>query len=341
MRYAIGLLLFVGCAHGTPGGEGTVGLRAQDEDALVAGTWRAIAYSGFREGQHPDRGHGAVLPSRSEVEEDLGILSREGFGLIRLYDSGENSKMVLEVIRAQELPMKVVLGAWLEAELSAHETCAWLDSPIPDEVLAKHVVSNQRELQRAIGLANDFSEIVVAVNVGNEALVTWNDHLVSIDSMVGYLELVADAIEQPVTTADNYLAYVEHAEALSRVVDFAFVHAYPVWEGKSIDEALEFTLSNLAMVQKALPNTPLAIGEAGWTSQAEEFGERSTPGIQTRYVAELYGLAREKNISTFVFEAFDEPWKGNPSRPLGAEKHWGLWYVDRTPKPVAQEKPWK
>jgi hypothetical protein len=38
----------------------------------------------------------------------------------------------------------------------------------------------------------------------------------------------------------------------------------------------------------------------------------------------------------FFFEAFDEPWKGDPNNPAGAEKHWGLFSVDRTPKKVMQ-----
>ena len=40
----------------------------------------------------------------------------------------------------------------------------------------------------------------------------------------------------------------------------------------------------------------------------------------------------------FFFEAFDEPWKGDPNFPLGAEKHWGLFKVDRTPKQVVLEQ---
>jgi hypothetical protein len=37
-----------------------------------------------------------------------------------------------------------------------------------------------------------------------------------------------------------------------------------------------------------------------------------------------------------MFEAFDEPWKGSdePSEP---EKHWGFYYLDRTPKLVVNE----
>lgn len=40
------------------------------------------------------------------------------------------------------------------------------------------------------------------------------------------------------------------------------------------------------------------------------------------------------NITTFFFEAFDEDWKGEAGNSLGAEKHWGLFNMDRTPKSV-------
>ena len=48
----------------------------------------------------------------------------------------------------------------------------------------------------------------------------------------------------------------------------------------------------------------------------------------------MLGWATETGTTVFFFEAFDEPWKGDPNNPLGAEKHWGLWNVDRTPKLV-------
>ena len=41
----------------------------------------------------------------------------------------------------------------------------------------------------------------------------------------------------------------------------------------------------------------------------------------------------ETGTLVFVFEAFDEPWKGSPD-PLEPEKHWGLFTVDRQPKKV-------
>jgi len=39
----------------------------------------------------------------------------------------------------------------------------------------------------------------------------------------------------------------------------------------------------------------------------------------------------------FFFEAFDEPWKGDEHDVLGAEKHWGFFNVDRSPKLVMDQ----
>ncbi|MBK8181081.1 MAG: hypothetical protein IPK67_19820 [Planctomycetes bacterium] len=65
----------------------------------------------------------------------------------------------------------------------------------------------------------------------------------------------------------------------------------------------------------------MVIGEAGWATVASEFGDRASEASQARYVADLLRWAEQANVTTFVFEAFDEPWKGDPSDPLGAEKH--------------------
>ena len=93
----------------------------QSPNYLLAGEVMAVAYSGFREGQHPDRGSGAVNPSTDEILEDLQLLVANNFRLIRLYDSGENSALTLELIRQHRLPIKVLLGIWFDAEISNHE----------------------------------------------------------------------------------------------------------------------------------------------------------------------------------------------------------------------------
>lgn len=308
----------------------------QQSNDLVAGEVMAVAYSGFREGQHPDRGAGANNPSRDEILEDLNLLIDQGFGLIRLYDAKENSATTLELIREHRLPIKVLLGMWLDAEVSNHEGCPWLDEPIPEDKLVKNRIANDHEITAGIELANQYDDIVAAVNVGNEALVTWNDHMVPVEQVIAYVRRVQAAVAQPVSVADNYEWWISDGAPLAAVVDFLGVHTYPAWEQKTIDEALAYTIENIEGVHAALPDKPIAILEAGWATVAEEFGEQASETNQARHFAELNDWARKSNITVFFFEAFDEPWKGNPDRADGAEKHWGLFNADRTPKQVMQ-----
>jgi exo-beta-1,3-glucanase (GH17 family) len=306
----------------------------QAASALLAGEVVAVAYSGFREGQHPDRGDGAVNPSDQQVLEDLEILVRHGFRLIRMYDSGDNTRTTLELIRKHQLPIKVLLGIWLDAEVSNHEGCPWLKEPIPAAKLAANAVKNVAEIERGIDLARRYGDIVVAVNVGNEALVEWNDHMVPLEKVIAYVRRVKAAVEQPVTVADNYRWWALHGAPLAAEVDFLGVHTYPVWENKPIDVALAYTMENIAAVRAALPGKPIAVLEAGWPTVASEFGDAASEENQARHVRELRQWAAATNITVFLFEAFDEPWKGDAHNPLNAEKHWGLFNVDRTAKAV-------
>ena len=317
--------------------EPEIDIAKQSADALLIGEVMAVAYSGFREGQHPDRGDGAVNPSAEEILEDIKILVDHVFKLIRLYDSGENSRTTLELIRQHELPTKVLLGMWLEAEFSNHEGCAWLDEPIPADKLAANTLANAAEVQRGIDLAKQYDDIVVAVNVGNEALVDWNDHMVPLPNVIEYVRQVKAAVGQPVTVADNYEWWIRDGAPLAAVVDFIGVHTYPAWEEKTIDEGLSYTIENMQRVHAALPDKPVAILEAGWATVAIEFGDRASEANQARYYREILEWAETTNTTVFFFEAFDEPWKGDLAVTLGAEKHWGLFNVDRTPKLVVSK----
>lgn len=309
----------------------------QTKADLLAGAFTGVAYSGFRHGQHPDRGDGAVNPSDAEMLEDLRILARDhNFGLIRLYDSQTNSEAALRLIKANDIRLKVMLGAWLSAEVS-NPHCPWLKTPIPRATLDVNKIKNQREIESAIRLAKKYPNIVAAVNVGNEALVDWNDHMVSVESVIAYVRQVKHAIRQPVTVADNYAWWTKNGQALAKELDFVTVHTYPEWENKDIDEALAYSIENLEGVHATLPKSQLVIGEAGWATVASEFGKRASEENQERYVNELTAWAGRNNITTFIFEAFDEDWKGDPSDPLGAEKHWGLFTVDRKAKLTMRE----
>jgi exo-beta-1,3-glucanase (GH17 family) len=310
----------------------------QGDSALLAGLGKGICYSGFRHGQHPERGDGAVNPSEQEISEDLRILTRNGnFKLIRLYDSRTNSEITLRLIRENKLPLKVLLGAWLSAEVN-NPGCPWLTKPIPADVLASNKTVNAAEIQNAIRLANKYRGIVVAVAVGNEPLVSWNDHMVPVESVIRYVRQVKKAVRQPVTVCDNYDWWSHHGAALARELDFISVHTYPQWENKDIDEAMSYTIANLQAVRRAIPDARMVVTEAGWATVAKEFGPRASEEKQKRYYRDLFEWTRKMNITTFFFEAFDEDWKGDETDPLGAEKHWGLFTVERNAKLAMQQR---
>lgn len=309
----------------------------QTAEQRLEGQIQAICYSGFRAGQHPDRGDGANNPTDAQILEDLQILERRTpFRLLRMYDAQENSETTLRLIKEHSLPFKVLLGAWLSAEVS-NPNCPWMPEPYPEEVLAANKIANAEEIQRAVRLANEYPEIVAAVAVGNEALVDWNDHMVPEDQVIAYVRDVKAAIDQPVTVADNYDWWARHGARLAAELDFVSVHIYPVWEQRDIDDGLSYSIANMQRVREALPEAMLVITEAGWATTASEFGSRASETNQQRYYRELMDWAHDMNITTFFFEAFDESWKGDPNNPMGAEKHWGMFFEDRTPKQVVRD----
>ena len=80
----------------------------------------AICYSGYRHGQSPDTD---THPSYEQVKQDLMILHGR-WAYLRLYDCNAHAETVLEVIRREKFNFKVMLGAWLGAEMN-NFGCPW------------------------------------------------------------------------------------------------------------------------------------------------------------------------------------------------------------------------
>lgn len=293
----------------------------------------AICYSGYREGQSPVTGD---FPTYAQVTEDLGILGAN-WKYLRLYDCSRHAEIVLEVIRQEGLDFKVMLGAEMRAEMS-NPNCPW-GADYDDETLSANRRANVGEIDRMIDLANRYADCVFSASVGNEASVEWTDHMVPTDRLIDYVRRTKQAIEQPVTFCENYVPWGYKLGALAAELDFISVHTYPVWEYLTVDAALEYTRDNYHSVARHYPDKPVVITEAGWTTSSNGRGIEpwnASEEFQAIYYRQLMDWTREAGILTFVFEAFDEPWKGSPD-PLEPEKHWGLFTVDRLPKLVMQE----
>jgi len=293
----------------------------------------AICYSGYREGQNPGDG---TYPSYDEIKEDLHILARN-WSYLRLYDCSLHAERVLEVIRDERLDFKVMLGVDIAAEMS-NPHCPW-GAEFSDEVLDANRAHNNAEIDRAISLANGYPNAVFSISIGNEASVEWTDHMVPVDRLVTHARRIKRATRQPVTFCENYDPWTYKLEPLAAELDFISVHTYPAWEYRTMDDALEFTKQNYHSVVDHYPDKPVIITEAGWTTASNGRGIESwnaSEEFQARYYKELLQWTTAEKVLTFVFEAFDEPWKGSPD-PQEPEKHWGLFNVKREPKLVMQE----
>ena len=297
-------------------------------NALNIASAKALCYSGFRDGQYP----GGKFPSFDEVREDL-LLLHKHWKYLRLYDCDHHAETVLEVIKKEKLDFKIMQGAFINAEMN-NFNCPWGGGTYSEEELKKNGIDNRKKISRLTELAGQFTDIIFSLSVGNEACVDWTDHYVPEKKVLEYIKQVKRDATQSVTFCENYVPWLYKLEKLAEEVDFISIHTYPVWEYKHIDEALDYTKENYYSVARKYPGKAVVITEAGWATKSNGQGinpKNVNEEYQKEYYEMLMDWAKNENILTFFFEAFDESWKGS-HEPLEPEKHWGLFYIDRTPK---------
>ena len=294
---------------------------------VLDGRWigNGISYSAYRDGEDPDM---EGTTSRADILEDLKILSAR-WNLIRLYGADDQNQQVLKLIREHEFPIRVMQGAWLSSEQSEAE--------------------NDQQIARVIDMANGFPDIVIAVNVGNEIFVDWSAHRVEdMDKVLGYIRKVRSAITQPVTVNDDYNFWNKpHAKRVADEIDFIGLHAYAFWNNKTLDESMRWTQEIYEDIQQRYPSHRIVYSETGWpTSRVYDDSYEGTligkaGEEQQRIFYDQYNAwVNENRVISLYFSAFDEQWKGgfdgeDPMRK--AEKHWGVYRSDRTPKRVLQD----
>lgn len=295
---------------------------------------KAICYSGFRDGQSPDAG---IFPTYDEIKEDLLILNKH-WKYLRLYDCDPQAEMALRIIHEEKLDMQVMLGAYIGAEINNFNN-PWGGGVHAEEKLEANKQQNLRRVQLMIEWANAYPTIVNCLSVGNEATVDWTDHMVPVENVINYVRMVKAGAKQPVTFCENYVPWLNKLEPLAEEVDFISIHTYPVWEYKHIHEAIHYTEDNYKCVADKYPHKQIVITEAGWSTNSNGRGinpEHVSEEFQEMYYQDLMEWCDQEKVVTYVFEAFDETWKGSPE-PMEPEKHWGLFHIDRTPKKVMEK----
>ena len=354
MRHVLACLLLLtqatmaACTHATPApappSESLLAEGAQAQETpfhrrpfhpTAEGRWigAGICYGPHRAGQRP----GGPAPSDAELREDLRLLAPR-WNLLRIYGADELAERLLRILRQDRLPVKLLLGAWIAPERGP--------SPGPATPLAEARAANRREVEQAIRLANAYPDLVLAVVVGNETQVSWSDHLVDLEVLIGHVRQVRARTAVPVTTADDFSYWITPgSERLARELDFLVNHVHPLWNGTSLEDALAFTQARQAAVAARHPGLTVMLGESGWATKRHTEGDQAklmkgetSEAAQRAFYRQFAAwVARDQVPSTF-FEAFDEDWKGGP-HPDEVEKHWGLFRVDRSPKRAMEAGP--
>ncbi len=274
---------------------------------------KSASFSPYRAGQSP---FGAPF-TREQLEQDMAVAARH-FSRIRTYSNTAQFAPVPEL--AQRHGLKVILGAWVGANLE----------------------SNEKEIAGLIQAANAYPDTVERVVVGNEVLLRRE---ITPELLIDYIRRVKAAVTQPVTYADVWEFWLKYPQ-VAKEVDSITIHVLPYWENTPtpIDHVVEHMLEAHAEISRAYPGKPILIGEIGWPS-AGRVRKDAVPGrvAQARFVRQIMNTAEDKGIDFNLFELFDEPWKFGQEGTVGG--NWGIIDVDRNIKfaltgPVSENPRW-
>jgi exo-beta-1,3-glucanase (GH17 family) len=258
-----------------------------------------LCYGPFRDNEDPDFG---INPTHEALREDIAFIQglTKSIRTYGVYDGLEHIPYLCEEFRIDCYP-----GAWI-----TNLECV-----------------NEWQINSLISIANQNLSHVKGLIVGNEVLLRGD---VSEEQLINYINRVKAETNLPVGTAETYSDWIYHPD-LADAVDIMFVHIYPYWVGRSIDESMPYVISAWNSVKNHFPEKRMVIGETGWPSEGRTI-HHAVPGKenQKRYFTEFVKFADENEIEYFYFAIFDEKWKRKFEGETGA--HWGLYYSDGSVK---------
>src|SRR5690606_30431674 len=165
-----------------------------------------------------------------------------------------------------------------------------------------------------------------------------------LDNGIAYIKRAKQKIWKPVSTAEPPHIWLNHPE-LVKAVDYIGVQILPYWEGIPIDYAVDAVFERLDELRAAYPGKPIVVTEVGWPSRGKIIPRRPYPGLseaelsaeavpslvnQATFMREFLNRAKAEDITYYVMEAFDQPWKAAEEGAAGA--FWGIYNADRQPK---------
>ena len=295
MRIALALLLVVSAS---------VLFWASRDYTVIAPDWdgqiRGVAYNPSHLFGRHDHEH----VSAQQIDHDLATISQIT-GHIRTYTVSGGMEKVPEI--ARHYGLTVSLGCWIGSDLD----------------------QNEKELATCIKTAKSERRVIDRVIVGNEAILRGD---VTTDQLNAYIKRVRAALPAriKIATAEPWSTWLLTPD-IGQYVDVVFVHLLPYWEGIDARDSMTFLQHAFQDVQDEFPDKPIVIGEAGWPSEGRSRksaeASRASEAVFDRAFVQL---AMEKGYDYYLFEAFDQPWKGGNEGAVGA--YWGLFNAKGDPK---------
>lgn len=244
-----------------------------------------------------------LKPTRESILKDLRTMKPYFNGIITYGVAHDPSGLIPEVARAEGF--KMILGIW----------------------------DIQSEVEIAIEQANTYSELVVAVCVGNEGLMfkryDWQTLEAAMERVRQEVPHVSVTTTEPIHLYEN--------PRLIEVSDIVLPNIHAWWaDDVPKDDPAQCAIWTVKQADKLRKRTdkPILVKEAGLPSKGHpECSEER----QAEFWRTLFNLTdAKKDCSYAAFEFADVPWK---KIEIGRcfESYWGFWTENREPKAAVAE----
>jgi len=276
-----------------------------------------LSYAPFRGSQSPHQE--GIQIGAGQIEQDIAQLSKMS-NCVRVYATDQGIDNVVPI--AARYGMKVLQGIWV----------------------SNNPVKTQLQVEAALSLAERYPDTIMALVVGNEALLRGD---IAAGDLAALIRSVKARAKVPVTYADVWEFWLRAPE-VAAAVDFVMIHILPYWEDDPIAADTAAAHVNDIHRKMAAVYAPknVYIGEMGWPSQGRmREGALPSPANQARVIQEVLAHAAREDYRVNVIEAYDAPWKRAQEGVVGG--HWGLFDdANRTMKfdwgePVSNHPFWK
>jgi exo-beta-1,3-glucanase (GH17 family) len=271
-----------------------------NDNTKVFTKYYGFCYSPFRDNENPDLG---IFPTIEELYQDLPFVAKFT-ERIRIYG---NSNTLGEIAAISDhYGLECYAGAWI----------------------SKDTTANDLEINGLLRIANLKLKTLKGLIVGNEVILR-NDMNVHDLSML--IKKLNDSTDIPIGTAETWSVLEQNPEIVT-YADFILVHIHPYWDAIDVEKAAEKVANKYFEIKQLFPNKLVIIGETGWPSNGETFGDAiPSEENQKKFFEQFITLAKEQDIPYFYFDVFDEGWKGMNEGEIG--ENWGLFKSNGTLKP--------